>query len=133
LIRAQLPFNDGLESGTDQVTQVIITFSNVVNANEADSTGNYQLKTPGKRDSYTAKNAKIIALEGASLSSTGTTITLTPKKPFALTKPVQLVVHDSPRLGPARHARPLRGWRPQRHRHLEEEQRHDHKPGRDRG
>ncbi len=78
-----------------QVTEVIITFSGAVNAVEADETGLYRLATPGKRGSYTAKNAGIIKLKKAAYSSANNTVTLTPKKPFALTKPVQLVVNGT--------------------------------------
>jgi hypothetical protein len=66
-----------------------------LNAAEADSLGAFQLKTPGKRNSFTAKNAKVLKLTSAVYTGTSTswTVTLTPKAAFALTKPVQLLVN----------------------------------------
>jgi hypothetical protein len=78
-----------------QVTEVIITFSGAVNAAEADSTGIYRLTTPGKHGSYTAKNAGIIKLKMAAIGAANDTVTLTPNKPFALTKPVRFVVNET--------------------------------------
>jgi hypothetical protein len=74
------------------VTQITVEFSGAVNMAEADSVATYRLLSPGKRGSFTAKNAKAIALRSAVLNSAGTEVTLTPRKPFALSKPVQLTV-----------------------------------------
>jgi hypothetical protein len=82
-----------------QATQVIITFSGALNAAEADQTGIYRLAIAGKKGSYTAKNAQVIKLKSALYSAAGNTVTLTPKKAFALTKPVQLVVKGTPPSG----------------------------------
>ena len=82
-----------------QVTEVLITFSGEVNSAEADNIGTYRLATAGKHHSYTAKNAGVIKLKKAVLSTASDTVTLTPKKPFALTKPVQLVVNGKPPSG----------------------------------
>jgi RHS repeat-associated protein len=82
-----------------QVIEVIIAFSGAVNVAEAETTGIYRLVTPGKHRSYTAKNAGSIKLKRVSVNSSGTIVTLTPKKPFALTKPVQLVVTGMPPSG----------------------------------
>jgi len=77
-----------------QVTEVIVTFSGAVNASEADqTTGIYRLVTPGKKGSYTAKNAGIINLRSAVYNQSTNMVALTPKKPFALTKPVQLQIN----------------------------------------
>ena len=48
-----------------QVTEVDVIFSGPVNSTEADSLGTYRLATPGKKNSYTAKNAGIIKLKTA--------------------------------------------------------------------
>ena len=82
-----------------QVTAVIITFSGAVNSGEATNTGTYRLATPGKRGSYTAKNAGVIKLKNAVYNAATDTVTLLPKKVFALTKPVQLMVNGSPPSG----------------------------------
>jgi len=78
-----------------QVTQVLITFSGAVNAREAGNVATYHLATPGKGGSYTAKNAGIIKLKSAVYNPKSDTVTLTPTKPFALTKPVQLLVYGT--------------------------------------
>ena len=78
-----------------QVTQIIVGFSGDLNAAEADQIGTYHLATPGKKGSYTAKNATVIKLKSAPYSAATDEVTLTPKKPFTLTKPVQLMVFGS--------------------------------------
>ncbi len=75
-----------------QVTEVIVTFSGAVNINLAESTGTYRLATPGKKNSYTAKNAGIINLKNATYMPSNNTVALRLKKPLAITKPVQLLV-----------------------------------------
>jgi hypothetical protein len=81
------------------VKEVIITFSGAVNSAEAGNTGIYRLATPGKHRSYTAKSAGLIKLKKAAFSAANDTVTLTPKKAFALTKPVQLIVNGTPPSG----------------------------------
>jgi hypothetical protein len=77
-----------------QVTQVTVVFSGPVNSTQADMrTGIYRLATPGKKGSYTAKNAVVIRLKSAKYADSTESVTLIPKKPFALTKPVQLLIN----------------------------------------
>ncbi len=78
-----------------QVTEILVTFSGAVNATEADNTATYRLATPGKGGSYTAKNAAVIKLKAAVYTGAEDTVTLTPAKPFALTKQVQLLVYGT--------------------------------------
>jgi hypothetical protein len=78
-----------------QVTEALLTFSGPVNSAEADQIGTYRLATPGKGGSYTAKNAAVIKLKSAVYTGANDTVALTPSKPFALTKPVELVVYAS--------------------------------------
>src|SRR5262249_33699391 len=78
-----------------QVTEIDVIFSGLVNATEAASTGKYRLATPGKKNSYTAKNAAVIKLKRALYPPSTNTVALTPKKPFALTKPVQILVYGT--------------------------------------
>ena len=80
-----------------QVTEVIVTFNGTVNATEADNPAIYRLTLPGKKGSYTAKNAKAIKLKSATYNPATDTVTIIPGKRFALTKPVQLVVMARPR------------------------------------
>ena len=82
-----------------QVTAIVITFSGQVNTAEADSAATYRLATPGSHGSYTAKNAKTIKLRSANYNSSSETVTLTPKSPFKVTKPVQILVSGLPPSG----------------------------------
>jgi len=77
------------------VTEVLVTFSGAVNATEADQIGAYRLATPGKKGSYTAKSAGIIKLKSAQYIAATYQVALKPKKPFALTKRVQLLVYGT--------------------------------------
>ncbi len=78
-----------------QVTEVLLTFSDPVNAIEADQVGTYRLATPGKGGSYTAKNAGVIKLKSAVYTDATDTVALTLAKPFAITKPVQVLVYGT--------------------------------------
>ena len=81
------------------VTQITVDFSGAVNAAQADSVGTYRLAMPGNKGSFTAKNAKVIKLNSAVYDASLDAVTLTPKKPFALTKPVQVQVDGLPPSG----------------------------------
>jgi hypothetical protein len=81
------------------VTQINVSFSDAVNAGEADSLATYRLATAGKKGSFTAKNAKVIKLRSALYNAATHTVTLTPLKAFSLSKPVQLVVYGVPPSG----------------------------------
>ena len=82
-----------------QVTEVIVTFSGAVNAAEAQNPAIYRLTLPGKKGSYTAKNAKVIKLKSALFNAANDTVTLIPSKPFAVGKPVQLRINGQPPAG----------------------------------
>jgi hypothetical protein len=82
-----------------RVKEVIIDFSGGVNAAQAQNTAEYRLIKAGKRGSFTAKHPKPIKLRSAVYNGTSDTVTLTPKKPFALRKPVQLQVNGEPPWG----------------------------------
>jgi hypothetical protein len=49
--------------------------------------------------SFDAKNAKLINLKSAAYNRAENTVTLTPKKPFTLTEPVQLRINSQPASG----------------------------------
>ena len=78
-----------------RLTEVLVTFSGLVNATEADQTATYRLATPGKRGSYTAKNAGILKLRSAVYTGATNTVALTLAKPLTITKPVQLIVYGT--------------------------------------
>jgi hypothetical protein len=73
--------------------------SGAVNAAEADNPAIYRLTLPGKKGSYTAKNARAINLRLTVYGFADGTVTLMPTKPFALTRPVQLVIDGLPPSG----------------------------------
>ncbi len=66
------------------VSQINVTFSGQVNAAEADEAQIYHLAFPNKKGSYTARNAVVVKLRSADYSAATDSVTLTPKKPFAL-------------------------------------------------
>jgi hypothetical protein len=71
-----------------RVAAVMIRFSGPVDAAQAASVAEYRLATAGKKGSFNAKNARIIALKSASYDGATFTVTLIPAKPFVLRKPV---------------------------------------------
>jgi hypothetical protein len=88
-----------LKNRKHQVTLVQVYFSGAVNATQANAVGTYRLATPGKKGSYTAKNAGLIKLLGALYVPADDLVALIPRKPFALTKPVQLLANGLPPSG----------------------------------
>jgi hypothetical protein len=81
------------------VVGVIVGFSGELNSGQAENLSEYRLVKAGKRGVFTAKRAMLIKLRSAVYSGTSDTLILTPKKPFALTKPVQLQVSGEPPTG----------------------------------
>ena len=74
------------------MTEIIVDFSGAVDASEAESVATYRLATAGKKGSFTAKNATVLKLKSAAYDAALDEVTLTPKRAFALTKPVELTV-----------------------------------------
>ena len=74
------------------VTQILVSFSGAVNVTEANRVGTYRLATAGKKGSFDAKNAGIIKLKSA-VATGANTVTLIPKKAFALSKTIQFRVN----------------------------------------
>jgi hypothetical protein len=75
------------------VTRIEVIFSGPVNMVEAEQRVLYRLAAPGKKGSFTAKNAHVIKLKSIMIDATGEMVTLTPKAAFALDKPVQLQIN----------------------------------------
>jgi hypothetical protein len=94
LSSSQLTFNK-----KHQVTQILVDFSGPVNAGQADALATYRLTTAGKHGSFTARNATTVALKSAAYSDSTDSVTLVPRKPFRLTKAVQLRVAGQPPSG----------------------------------
>jgi hypothetical protein len=82
-----------------RVTEILVGFTGEVNAAQAQNLAEYRLIKAGKRGSFTAKHTKLIKLRSAVYNGTSDTVALTPKRPFALTKPVQLQVSGKPPSG----------------------------------
>jgi hypothetical protein len=78
-----------------QEQTIVIHFSGALDAAEADNVGTYRLVTAGKRGSFTARNSRSIALRSAAYDPATTTVILTARKHFPLTKPIQLTVHGT--------------------------------------
>jgi hypothetical protein len=81
------------------VTSITVEFSGALNVTEADSLATYRLATAGKHGSFNAKNAGIVKLKSAVFVAGLNEVILTPRKPFALTKPVQLRINGLPPSG----------------------------------
>ncbi len=82
-----------------QVTEIHVTFSGAVNSAEAVNTATYQLIKQGKHRSFVATRATIITIKSASYDPTDNQVTLIPKKPFALGKPVEVLISGEPPSG----------------------------------
>jgi hypothetical protein len=74
------------------VTEIVVDFSGPVNAAQADSVATYRLATANGKGSFTAKNSPVLKLRSAVFNPANDTVTLTPKKAFALTKAVELTI-----------------------------------------
>jgi hypothetical protein len=75
------------------VSEIQVSFSGAVDTSDAQETGIYRLVTPGKNGSFAAKNAGSIKLRSALYNGATDTIKITPRKPFALSKAVELVIN----------------------------------------
>jgi hypothetical protein len=81
-----------------RVTQITVAFSGPVQAAGADVLANYHLTIAGRHGSFTGRGTKPIALGSAVYSGSTDSVTLRPRKAFALSKPVQIRVN---RLAPS--------------------------------
>ena len=75
-----------------KVTGITVDFSGAVNPAEASSIGIYALTVAGKHNSFVGRGAKPLRLKSAAYNAALHQVILTPRKPFALTKPVELTV-----------------------------------------
>ncbi len=80
----------------NQVTQIVIDFSGPLNAAQAVQRCHYRLAFPGSKGSYTARNARVVLLKKLVYNATAYTVTLTPGRPFALTRKAELVIRGNP-------------------------------------
>ncbi len=78
------------------VSQIDVTFSGQVNATEAGEAQIYHLGYPNRNGSYTARNAVVVKLRSAVYSAATDSVTLTPRKPFALkAQALQLAINGT--------------------------------------
>ncbi len=74
------------------MTQIDVTFSGQVNATQADKTRIYRLAYPDKQGSQ-RRNAVVVKLRSAKYNAATDSVTLTPRKPFALkARALQLLI-----------------------------------------
>jgi hypothetical protein len=74
------------------VNEIVVDLSGPVNAAQADNLATYRLAAANGTGSFTAKNSAVVKLRSAEFNPANDTITLTPRKAFALTKPVELTI-----------------------------------------
>ena len=77
------------------VTEIVVDFSGSVNAAQADNVATYRLASANGKGSFTAKNSPVMKIRSAVFNPANDTVTLTPKKALALTKPVQLTINGT--------------------------------------
>jgi hypothetical protein len=77
------------------VTEIVVDWSGPVNAAQADSLATYHLAMANGNGSFTAKNSPVLKLRSAVFNSANDTVTITPKKAFALTKAVELTINGT--------------------------------------
>jgi hypothetical protein len=79
----------------NKVIGLTLSFSGGLNPGEAQSLGEYQIIVAGKKNSFTAKNAKKLPLLSAVYNAANHSVALTLKKPLAVKKPTELVVQGT--------------------------------------
>jgi hypothetical protein len=77
------------------VDEITVNLSGPVNAAQADALSNYRLTGANAKGSFTARNSTRIALRSAVFNPANNTITLIPRKAFALTHPVELTINGT--------------------------------------
>jgi hypothetical protein len=68
----------------------VVLFNGGLDAAQANKLGPYRLTAAGPHGSFTASSAKLIPLRSAQYDANDESVTLTPKRPFDLTKVFQL-------------------------------------------
>jgi hypothetical protein len=77
------------------VTEIVVDFSGALNLAQADSVATYRLVTANGKGSFTAKNSAVTKLRSAAFNPANHTVTIIPKKAFALTKEVELTINGT--------------------------------------
>ena len=83
-------------SNKNQVTAVSLTFDGSIDPSAASSPATYQLIKQGKHGLFIAKGKAKIKIKSVSYDPSNHTVTLIPRKPFALSKPVEVLIGGKP-------------------------------------
>jgi plastocyanin len=78
------------------VTAITVELSGQLDASTADDLATYRLIKQGKNGSFEGRNARVIKLRSAAYDAALDEVTLTPRKAFSLSKPVQLSISGLP-------------------------------------
>ncbi len=78
-----------------QLNGITVDFSGALDAALADLTGIYSLIVAGKKHSFTARNAKHLAFQSAAYDNSHHTVTLVPRKPVPVKKPLELTINGT--------------------------------------
>jgi hypothetical protein len=81
------------------VTGIVVDFSGDLNASTAQNVADFTLTTAAKKGVHKAAKGSQLPLSAAAYDQALHEVTLTPKKPFALTNSVQLLVNGTPSSG----------------------------------
>jgi cyclophilin family peptidyl-prolyl cis-trans isomerase len=82
-----------------QVTGVTLTFSGGLDPTRASNTADYLLIQRGKHGTFVPSRRTLIPIRSASIDTAGDVVTLTPRKPFTMSKPVELEAIGEPPTG----------------------------------
>ncbi len=88
-----------VENRRHQVAEIVVDLSGPVNAVQADNVATFHLATANSGGSFRARNSPVIKLRSAVFNPANNTITLTPRKAFGLSRPVELTINGTPPSG----------------------------------
>ncbi len=74
------------------MTEITVQFSGALDASTADNFSAYHLAMAGKKGSFAARKVTSVRMKFPNYDGNSHTVTLVPFKPFALTRPVQVVI-----------------------------------------
>jgi hypothetical protein len=83
----------------EKVAQIQVLFSGALNAVQAERLGIYRLATAGEDGSFDGHYSRVIKLGSAQYGANENSVTLTPRRPFSLTKVFQLRIAGEPHGG----------------------------------
>ena len=81
-----------IENKKHLVTEVVVQFSGALDASKADNFSSYHLAMAGKKGSFAARKATSIGMRFPVYDARSHTVTLFPLKPFAIKRPVQVII-----------------------------------------